>query len=93
MATSVTDTTKSAQAVITVTQGGLAVTVTPKRSAITPSQTEQFTATVLNDPANGGVTWSVDGNNGGTAASGTVSAIGLFTPGMQPGVHTVTATS
>jgi hypothetical protein len=56
-------------------------------------QTVQFTATVFNDPSNSGVVWSVDNNNGGTAASGTVSATGLYTPGTQPGVHMVTATS
>jgi hypothetical protein len=39
------------------------------------------------------MTWSVDNNNGGTAASGTVSATGLYTPGTQAGVHIVTATS
>jgi hypothetical protein len=57
------------------------------------SQQQQFTGTVTNDPLNGGVSWSVDGVGGGSAASGTVSASGLYTPGTQPGVHTVTATS
>jgi hypothetical protein len=60
---------------------------------VTTSQTQQFTAAVTNDPANGGVTWAVDGNNGGNATTGTVSAAGLFTPGTQPGQHMVTATS
>jgi hypothetical protein len=41
----------------------------------------------------GGVSWSVDGLNGGNATSGAVSATGLFTTGSQAGVHTVTATS
>jgi fibronectin type 3 domain-containing protein len=93
-ATSVTDNTKTAKATITVTQGGsLNVTVSPKRAAVTLSQPQQFTATVQNDPQNLGVTWSVDGNNGGTALSGTISSAGLFTPGTQAGSHTVTATS
>jgi hypothetical protein len=35
----------------------------------------------------------VDGILGGTATIGTVSSTGLFTPGTQPGAHTVTATS
>ncbi|HEY2467587.1 MAG TPA: IPT/TIG domain-containing protein [Terracidiphilus sp.] len=69
------------------------VTLSPKRAALTMSQTQQFTATVNNDPQNGGVTWSIDGNNGGTAASGIVTSAGLFTPGTQAGVHVVTATS
>src|SRR5256714_12131743 len=92
-ATSVADNTKQGTAAITVTQASLNVAVSPKRSALTLSQTQQFTATVSNDPLNGGVTWAVDGNNGGNAITGTVSAAGLFTPGTQPGLHTVMATS
>jgi hypothetical protein len=94
-AASITDNTKIGTATITVVQGALAVTVSPKRAAVAMStlQTVQFTGTVFNDPSNSGVVWSVDNNNGGTAASGTVSATGLYTPGTQPGVHTVTATS
>jgi len=69
------------------------VTLSPKRAAVTLSQSQQFTATVNNDPQNGGVGWSVDGINGGNTAIGTISSAGLFTPGAQPGVHTVTATS
>jgi len=94
-ATSVTDNTKIATATITVIQGTIGVSVSPKRAAVTMSalQTVQFTATVFNDPSNSGVVWSVDNNNGGTATSGTVSASGLYTPGTQPGVHIVTATS
>src|SRR5262249_51016195 len=92
-ATSVADNTKSASATITVTQGTLNVTISPKRAAVTLSQTQQFTANVANDPLNGGVTWSVDGNNGGNATTGIVNSTGLFTPGTQAGPHTVTATS
>ena len=94
-ATAVADNTKTATATITVTQGVLGVAVSPKRAAVTmsASQTVQFTATVTNDPANAGVTWQVDGNNGGNTTTGTVSTTGLFTPGTQPGQHTVTAVS
>lgn len=94
-ATSVADTTKNGKATITVVLGPLTVSVTPKRAAVTmsASQTVQFTGNVVNDPSNSGLVWSVDNNNGGTAASGTVSSTGLYTPGTQPGVHTVTATS
>jgi len=35
----------------------------------------------------------VDGNTGGNSTTGTISAAGLFTPGTQPGVHTITAVS
>ncbi|MGC1943643.1 MAG: IPT/TIG domain-containing protein, partial [Candidatus Acidiferrales bacterium] len=77
----------------TIASTSLNVTISPKRAAVTLSQPQQFTGTVNNDPLNGGITWSVDGVNSGNATSGTVSASGLYTPGTQPGVHTVTATS
>jgi hypothetical protein len=92
-ATSVTDNTKSSVAIITITQGTLTVTVSPRRGSITTSQTQQFTANVFNDPNNAGVTWQVDGNTGGNSTSGTISTTGLFTPGTQAGLHTITATS
>ncbi len=94
-ATSIGDPTKSASAAITVTQGALTVVLSPKRAAVTlsASQTVQFTATVYNDQSNSGVTWQVDGSNGGNATTGTVSSAGLFTPGTQAGPHTVIAVS
>jgi hypothetical protein len=92
-ATSVSDNTKSAAATVTIVPGLLTVTVSPKRGSITTSQTQQFTATVFNDPSNSGVTWQVDSNTGGNSTSGTISTTGLFTPGTQPGLHTISATS
>ena len=64
-----------------------------RRAAVTLSQTQQFTATVSNDSQNEGVSWSVDGATGGNTTVGTISSAGLFTPGTQPGVHTVSAIS
>ena len=92
-ATAVADNTKTGTAAITVIQGSLAVIVNPKRGSITTSQTQQFTGAVFNDPQNGGVTWQVDGNTGGNTTTGTISTSGLFIPGTQPGLHTITATS
>jgi hypothetical protein len=77
----------------TVTTSAITVTISPKRAGVTLSQPQQFTGTANNDPLNGGVSWSVDGVNGGGAASGTVSGSGLYTPGTQAGVHAVKATS
>jgi hypothetical protein len=92
-ATSVTDSTKFGTAAITVIQGPLAVFVSPKRGSITSSQTQQFTPTVFNDPNNAGVTWQVDGSTGGNSTTGAISTSGLFTPGTQAGLHTITAVS
>src|SRR5581483_7570902 len=40
-----------------------------------------------------GVTWSVDGVVGGSAASGTITSNGLYAPPGSIGTHTVTATT
>src|SRR5258708_24222950 len=72
---------------------GITVSTSPIRAAITVSQTQQFAATVAGDAQNLGVTWAVDGNAGGNAATGTISASGLYAPGTQAGAHRVTATS
>jgi hypothetical protein len=41
--------------------------------------TAQFTATVTGETSSA-VTWQVNGVNGGSAAVGTISAAGLYTP-------------
>ena len=94
-ATSLGNNTSAASATITVLQGVLTVLVSPKRAAVTmsASQTVQFTVAVYNDPSNSGATLQVDGNNGGNTTTGTISTTGLYTPGTQPGQHTITAVS
>lgn len=68
------------------------VEVAPQASCVEPSQTEQFTATVLNTP-NTSVTWFVDNTLNGTSAAGTISAGGLYTAPSATGTHTVKAVS
>jgi fibronectin type 3 domain-containing protein len=69
----------------TGTANGLSVS--PRTSTLTPLLTQLFTAGAS------GVTWSVDGLVGGSAASGTITGAGLYTPPSSAGAHTVTATS
>lgn len=58
-----------------------------------PNQTLQFGATVTGS-ANAGVAWQVNDANGGGAASGAVSATGLFTaPASLPSPASVTVTA
>jgi hypothetical protein len=66
---------------------GGALAVSPRQSTLTPILGQQFTAT---DP---GATWSVNGVLGGSAATGTISPTGLYSPPSTPGTYTVTATS
>ena len=97
-ATSITDVNRSSPAMIIVTNnpGTTAVTISPKRAAITKSQTQPFSATVTG-ASNMTVTWEVDGVIGGSAASlGTIDASGVYTPptsGTIGGSHTISAVS
>jgi hypothetical protein len=68
----------------------LSVTISPKRGGLTESQTLPLTASVINDMAPGGVTWSV---SGGGSLSNTTSTATLYTAPNSPGVVTITATS
>jgi hypothetical protein len=67
---------------------GVAVSVSPLTAAVLPSQSQQFTATVVN-ASNTAVTWSV------TPSVGVISATGLYTapPSVSAQTVTVTATS
>ena len=58
VATSVADTTKSNTVTITV-PAPTTVSVSPGSATVGTGGTQQFTATVGNDPANGGVTWQL----------------------------------
>ncbi len=70
----------------------VSVEVRPHSAAPQTSATQQFVA-VGSNTNNGDVVWSVDGVPGGTAASGTISATGIYTAPSQAGGHTVQAVS
>src|SRR6266404_1440820 len=71
----------------------VAVNISPVRAAIVAvTQTVQFKATVTGDPTNS-VTWSVDAVAGGSAAVGTISSGGFYTPPAGGGAHRVQAAS
>ena len=103
-ATSATDSTKSASATITITQGG-AISVTfnpPPRVSMNINATAPFTAVVANDSANAGVTWTVNCGPGAPpcgffnpTSTGSGVATSFQAPGSVPagGTVTVTATS
>jgi TatA/E family protein of Tat protein translocase len=71
------------------------VIIGPAAANVPPSGTQQFQATV-SGPANGGLTWSVNGVKGGNSVVGTISSSGLYTaPNAVPAPNhvTVSATS
>ena len=101
-ATSVSDTTKSASASITVNapSGPISVTLNAPPSSLAATASTSLTATVANDNANAGVTWSVTcgsiqcGNfNPTTTPSGTATTYTAPEAIPTPATVTVTATS
>jgi chitodextrinase len=65
---------------------GIGFAVLPRVAVLTPTMTQQFTA-------GGGVTWSVDGIDGGSSSSGIITSAGLYSPPTNAGTHTVSATT
>src|SRR5207302_134472 len=75
VATSVADTTKSATATVTVT-AAVGVSVSPATASVGVTSTQQFTATVTNDPSNKGVSWTLtQGRTPCSPGCGTISPI------------------
>ena len=66
------------------------ISVKPKASSITFSQTQQYTA-YLSNVQTSNVTWSVDGVTGGNSTVGTISTTGLYTPPATGGTHKIVA--
>jgi IPT/TIG domain-containing protein len=60
-------------------QPGISVTVAPNPADIRLGDTQPFSATVSGS-SNQTVTWQVNGTSGGSAATGTISTSGLYTP-------------
>jgi hypothetical protein len=68
------------------------VIISPSSAMVQAGQTQQFSASVLNQ-ANKNVTWSVDGIQGGNVTVGTIDATGNYCAPNAAGSHTVIATS
>jgi Zn-dependent metalloprotease len=86
--TSAADTTKSAQATVTVNQAaGVTVTISPATATVNTGGTQQFSASV-SGTTNTAVTWSVVESGGGS-----VSSTGLYTAPSTAGTYHVKVTS
>ena len=68
------------------------VTVHPARAALTLTEPQQFTATVVNT-TNHAVVWAVDGIAGGNSTVGTISSSGFYRPPARRSTHKITARS
>ena len=89
-AQSAVDTTKQGSVDLTLQHPPIVISVSPLNVTVNLAQTQQFTATV-SGTSNTAVTWTVNGVAGGTAATGAISASGLYTaPPVLPTPPTVT---
>lgn len=73
IATSVTDNTKSFTATTVI--AAIGVSISPSSASVPAGGTQQFTATVRNDPTNNGVTWSLTGCSGGPTVCGSLTNV------------------
>jgi hypothetical protein len=70
------------------------VTVSPKLAEVAAGvQSQSFTATLTGGGASPGVTWSVDGVEGGNSTVGAISSSGVYSAPDTTGTHTITATA
>jgi hypothetical protein len=70
------------------------VTVSPKLVEVAAGvQTQSFTATLAGGGTSAGVTWSVDGVEGGNSTVGAISSSGVYSAPATAGTHTITATA
>jgi len=98
-ATSVSNTSKSASASITLNAVSTApsVSISPKRGGITTAQALAVSATVQNDVNAAGVTWSASGSSCSGTACGTfanvTSTSATYLAPSTPGTYSITATS
>jgi TolB protein len=75
-ATSVTDGTKSSTATVAITAPlPIVVTVFPATVSLLAGRSQDFTATVANDPTSTGVTWSITGCAGDPATCGSLTNV------------------
>lgn len=71
----------------------VSVTITPTAATLLLGETEQFQATVTGS-TNEAVTWEINGQADGSAASGEISSSGVYTaPGILPAPSSVTITA
>jgi len=81
----------SGQASLTV--ASVAIQISPSTASVEANQSAEFTASVTG-ASNTAVTWTVNGIAGGSSATGTISASGLYTaPSSVPSPATVTVTA
>ena len=83
-----TDSSGNAGPYSNVASASTALTISPGTAVLTFSRTQQYS---VQGPGSGSVSWLVDGVAGGTAASGTITSGGVYSPPSAVGSHTISA--
>ena len=65
----------SAAVTVIAAAASISITVVPPTARLLPGASQDLTATVVNDPTNSGVTWSITGCAGGSAGCGSLTNI------------------
>jgi parallel beta-helix repeat protein len=95
-ATSVANSAYSAKATVTISSSSssaVSVSISPTSATVAAGSTKQFSATVTGTTTTN-IIWQVNGVQGGSASTGTISSTGLYTaPACPPSSVTVTARS
>jgi uncharacterized protein (DUF1800 family) len=90
IAQSAADTTKQGSVDLILQHLPIVLAVSPLNATVNLAATQQYTATITGT-SNSAVTWKVNGVTGGAAATGTITAGGLYTaPAALPTPPTVT---
>jgi hypothetical protein len=96
-AASVSKPSDTAAATISLLNGAISVTISPKRGGLVTSQTLGLVATVQNDARKEGVTWTSSGATCSGTACGTFTKVtttsATYVAPATAGIYTVTATS
>lgn len=80
-------------ALIGIGQRPVRLTISPTTPTINTTGFQQFSAGILYAFKTNNLTWSVDGNPGGNATVGFISATGRYTPPSTTGNHTISVSS
>jgi parallel beta-helix repeat protein len=93
-ATSVANSAYSAKASVSfgTPTGGISVAISPTSVSLAGGSTKQFSAAV-SGTTNTSLIWQVNGVQGGSTATGTISTAGLYTAPVCPAANTVTVTA
>ena len=82
---------RSVKLMLTVSSTSVGITISPKRTGLTVTQTLSVSATVANDTSQKAVSWSATGGSFSSNASASGASV-TYTAPSTPGIYAITAT-